>query len=164
MELLNLKDSINQISFGNPKENDRVQAILCKAGITTLEQLCHKSNDELKAITKFSEFVIDSIATNLAKFGLCLGMNDYECLTYIQCRNHLLQIRKEFVSEINEMLEEHKDKFRYFDRDLNPEDYEDDGDYDEEPIHLALNIHNNLQLPKKGTGACRLGCSLLRCC
>ncbi len=60
--MLNLKGSISQLSFGNPKENERVQNILLKAGINTLEQLCQKTKVELQAIDKIGDTTVRRIA------------------------------------------------------------------------------------------------------
>ena len=75
MKMLNLKDSINQLSFGNPRENDRVQNILSNEGIGTLEQLCQKTKAELQTIGKIGDVTISRIVSNLEKFGLHLGMS-----------------------------------------------------------------------------------------
>lgn len=82
MKMLNLRDSINQLSFGNPRENDRVQNILSNEGIGTLEQLCQKTKAELQTIGKIGDVTISRIANNLEKFGLHLGMTPFECNTY----------------------------------------------------------------------------------
>ena len=74
MEMLNLKDSISQLSFGNPKENERVQNILAKEGISTLEQLCQKSKADLQSIGKIGDITISRIIQKLEKCGLHIGM------------------------------------------------------------------------------------------
>ena len=87
--MLNLKDSINQISFGNPRENERVQNILCKEGIDTLEKLCQMTKADLQAIGKIGDVTICRIASNLKNCGLHLGMTAFECNTYDRCRKRL---------------------------------------------------------------------------
>lgn len=152
MKMLNLKDSINQLSFGNPRENERVQTLLNKEGVDTLEKLCQKTKAELQAIGKIGDVTISRIVSNLEKFGLHLGMTPFECSTYNRCRNCVLQSRESFVNEIERMFEDEKDQFRFIDRDLIPEDYEDETKLEdgcECNHHIALNIHNNLQMLKK---------------
>lgn len=152
MKMLNLKDSINQLSFGNPRENERVQNILSNGGIGTLEQLCQKTKAELQTIGKIGDVTISRIANNLEKFGLHLGMTPFECNTYNRCRTRLLQSRENFVNQIERMFEDHKDDFRFIDRDLEPETFEDETEFEDgsECSHyIALNVHNNLQMPKK---------------
>lgn len=152
MKMLNLKDSINQLSFGNPRENDRVQNILSNEGIGTLEQLCQKTKAELQTIGKIGDVTISRIANNLEKFGLHLGMTPFECNTYNRCRTRLLQSRENFVNQSERMFEDHKDDFRFIDRDLEPETFEDETEFEDgcECSHyIALNVHNNLQMPKK---------------
>ena len=152
MKMLNLKDSINQLSFGNPRENERVQNILSNEGISTLEQLCQKTKAELQAIGKIGDVTISRIVSNLEKFGLHLGMTTFECNTYNRCRTRVLQSRENFASQIERMFEEDKGDFHFIDRDLNPETFEDETEFEdgcECSYHIALNIHNNLQMPKK---------------
>ena len=152
MEMLNLKNSINQLSFGNPRENERVQNILSKEGISTLEQLCQKTKAELQAIGKIGDVTISRIVNNLEKFGLHLGMTHFECRTYNRRRTRVLQSRESFTNQIERMFEEDNGDFRFIDRDVEPEvsvdesEFEDDGECSH---HIALNIHNNLQMPKK---------------
>ena len=69
--MLNLKDSINQISFGNPRENERVQNILYKEGIDTLEKLCQMTKADLQVIGKIGDVTISRIASNL-KTAACI--------------------------------------------------------------------------------------------
>ena len=151
MEMLNLKDSINQISFGNPKENERVQSILYKEGISTVEKLCRKTKAELQSNGKIGDVTVERIINNLEKCGLHLGMTEFECNTYNRCRSRILQSRENLVNEIERMLEEEKDNVRFIDRDLTPEDFTPGEEFDDDDCvhHIALNIHNNLQLPKK---------------
>lgn len=152
MKMLNLKDSINQLSFGNPRENERVQNILSNEGISTLEQLCQKTKADLQAIGKIGDVTINRIVSNLDKFGLHLGMSTFEFNTYNRCRNRVLQSRENFASQIERMFEEEKGDFRFIDRDLEQETFEDETEFEdgcECSHHIALNIHNNLQMPKK---------------
>lgn len=152
MEMLNLQDSINQISFGNPKENERVQNLLFKEGISTLEKLCQKTKADLQSIGKIGDVTVDRIVSNLEKCGLHLGMTPFECSTYSRCRSRILQSRENFVNEIERMLEEEKDNIRFIDHDLTSEDFENEQEFENDGEychHIALNIHNNLQLPEK---------------
>ena len=152
MEMLNMKDSINQISFGNPRENERVQNILFKEGISTVEKLCRKTKAELLSIGKIGDTTVDTIIKNLEKCGLRLGMTEFECNTYSRCRSRILQSRESFVNEIERMLEEEKDNIRFIDRDLTPDDYEEEDDFEDDSQcchQLALSIRNNLILPKQ---------------
>ena len=150
MKLLNLNDSINQISFGSPKECDRVQTILNKAGISTLEKLCRKTKSELQSIDQIGDVTVERITNNLEKVGLHLGMTDYECKMYSSCRARIMQAREDMANEIERMFKEENDgNIRFIDRDITPEDYGDD-DYDDGECchHITLNVHNNLELPK----------------
>ena len=152
MEMLNLKNSINQLSFGNPRENERVQNILSNEGISTLEQLCQKTKAELLAIGKIGDVTISRIVSNLEKFGSHLGMKPFECNTYNRCRTRVLQSRESFANQIERMFEEDNGDFRFIDRDLEPEVSEDESEFEDDcecRHHIALNIHNNLQVPKK---------------
>ena len=152
--MLNLKNSINQLSFGNPRENERVQNLLIKEGISTLEQLCQKTKADLQSIGKIGDVTINRIVSNLEKFGLHLGMTPFECSTYVRCRKRILQSRESFVNEIERMFEEDKDNIRFIDRDLMPIDFEDETEFDDDDEcrhHIAFNIHNNFQVPKKET-------------
>ena len=152
MEMLNLKNSINQLSFGNPRENERVQNILSKEGISTLEQLCQKTKAELQAIGKIGDVTISRIVNNLEKFGLHLGMSPFECNTYNRCRTRVLQSRENFTNQIERMFEEDNGDFRFIDRDLEPGTSENESEFEDDGEcchHIALNIHNNLQMPKK---------------
>ena len=152
MEMLNLKDSINQIPFGNPRENERVQNILGKEGIDTLEKLCQMTKADLQAIGKIGDVTICRIASNLKNCGLHLGMTAFECNTYDRCRKRLLQSRESLVSEIERMIEEDKAHVRFFDQDLMPGDFKNDAEHEDDcecSHHIALNIHNNLQMPRK---------------
>lgn len=152
MEMLNLKDSINQISFGNPRENERVQNLLFKEGISTIEKLCQKTKADLQSIGKIGDITVERIINNLEKCGLHLGMSPFECSTYNRCRSRILQSRENFVNEIKRMLETEKENIRFCDRNLTPVNFEngleseDDGDFCHQ---IALNIHNSLHLPKK---------------
>lgn len=152
MEMLNLKDSISQLSFGNPKENERVLNILAKEGISTLEQLCQKTKADLQSIGKIGDITISRIIQKLEKCGLHLGMTPLQCNTYNRCRNRILQSHESFVSEIERMLEEGNGIIHFVDHDLFPEDYahgEEEEDGGECVLHLSLNIHNDLHLPQK---------------
>lgn len=152
MEMLNLQDSINQLSFGNPKENERVQTLLFKEGISTIGKLCRLTKADLQSIEKIGDITIERIINNLEKCGLHLGMTEFECSTYNRCRSRILQSRENFVNEIERMLEEEKDNIRFIDRDLTPEDFENEQEFEDDGEcchHIAFNIHNNLQLPKK---------------
>ena len=152
MEMLNLKDPISLLSFGNPKENERVQNILVKEGISTLEQLCQKSKADLQSIGKIGDITISRIIQKLEKCGLHLGMTPLQCNTYNRCRNRILQSHESFVSEIERMLEEGNGNIHFVDHDLFPEDYaygEEEEDGGECVLHLSLNIHNDLHLPQK---------------
>ena len=152
MEMLNLKESINQISFGNPKESERVQNILFKEGINTLGELCQKTETDLQSIGKIGDVTINRIVSNLEKSGLHLGMTPFECSTYNRCRNRVLQSRESFVNEIERMLVDDKDNIRFIDRDLMPDDIEDENEFEDDDDcrhHITLNIHNNLQMPPK---------------
>ena len=152
MEMLNLKNSINQLSFGNPRENERVQNILSKEGISTLEQLCQKTEAELQAIGKIGDVAISRIVNNLDKFGLHLGMTPFECNTYNRCRTRVLQSRESFANQIERMFEEDNGDFRFIDQDFEPEDSEEESEFEDDGEcrhHIALNIHYNLQVPKK---------------
>ena len=80
--MLNLKAPISQLTFGNPKENERVQNILIKEGISTLEQLCQKSKAELQSIDKIGDITVMRIVNNLEKCGLHLGMSPFEINMY----------------------------------------------------------------------------------
>ena len=152
MEMLNLKDSINQLSFGNPRESERVQDLLIKEGINTLEKLCQKTKADLQSIGKIGDVTISRIVGNLEKFGLHLGMTPFECSTYNRCRSRVLQSRESFVNEIERMFEDEKDNIRFIDRDLMPGDFEDEAEYEDDGEcchHIALSIRNDIQLPKK---------------
>ena len=152
MEMLNLKDSINQLSFGNPRESERVQDLLIKEGINTLEKLCQKTKADLQSIGKIGDVTISRIVGNLEKFGLHLGMTPFECSTYNRCRNRVLQSRESYVNEIERMLVDDKDNIRFIDRDLMPDDIEDENEFEDDDDcrhHITLNIHNNLQMPQK---------------
>ena len=152
MEMLNLKNPINQLSFGNPKENERVQNLLLKEGINTLEDLCQKTKAELQAIGKIGDVTISRIVCNLEKFGLHLGMTPLECNIYNRRKCRELLSSKSFINKIEHLLEGDVDYLRFMDRDLMPEESEDEEEFDvdDECVHhIALNIHNNLQLPKK---------------
>lgn len=154
MEMLNLKDSINQLSFGNPKENERVQNLLIKEGINTLEKLCQKTKADLQSIGKIGDVTISRIVSNLERFGLHLGMTPFECSTYIKCRNRVLLSRESYVNEIERMFEDDVENIRFIDRDLMPNDFVDETEFEDDGecrYHIALNIHNNLQVPKKET-------------
>ena len=152
MEMLNLKDSINQISFGNPRENERVQNILCKKGIDTLEKLCQMTKADLQAIGKIGDVTISRIASNLENFGLHLGMTSLEINKYDRRRCREILARKSFIDEIDHLLEGNMEHFRFIDTDLKPEDYENEAEHEDDSEcshHIALNIHNNLQMPRK---------------
>ena len=152
MEILNLKGPISQFSFGSPKENERVQNLLNQEGINTLEQLCQKTKAELLAIGKIGDVTISRIVRNLEKFGLHLGMTHFECSTYNRCRTRVLQSRASFANEIERMFEDEKDSIRFIDRDLEPEASEDETELEygcDCGHHIALNIYNILQMPKK---------------
>ena len=150
MKMLNLKGSISQLSFGNPKENERVQNILLKAGINTLEQLCQKTKAELQAIDKIGDTTVRRIVHVLEKCDLQLGMTPFECYIF----QDLFQAYEDFVNGVERVFGKEADSIRFVDRDLHPEkyangaDYENDGD-EEFAHHLTLNVHNNLQLPEK---------------
>ena len=150
--MLNLKDSINQISFGNPRENERVQNILCKEGIDTLEKLCKKTKADLQAIGKIGDVTISRIASNLENFGLHLGMTSLEINMYNRRRCREILSRKSFIDEIDHLLEGNTEDFRFIDTDLKYEDYENEAEHEDDSEcshHIALNIHNNLQMPRK---------------
>jgi len=154
MEQLNLKDSINRISLGNPKENERVQAILFREGISTIEKLCQKTKADLQSIGKIGDVTISRIVSYLARFGLHLGMTPTECISYNKrkCNNQLSY--KSVLDEIERLLGEDKDHVRFIVRDMVPEDVEDECEIEDDGVcthHIALNIHNNLQMPKKET-------------
>ena len=153
MEMLNLKDSINQISFGNPMESERVQNILYRAGISTLEKLCRMKKAELQSLGKIGDITIERICNNLEKCGLRLGMTEFECNTYNRCRSRILHSRERLASEIERMLANDNVFMRFTDFDLIPESFSQELNHDSEndiqPI--VLNIRNDLQLPKKET-------------
>jgi hypothetical protein len=153
MEMLNLKDSINQISFGNPMESERVQNILYRAGISTLEKLCRMKKTELQSLGKIGDITIERICNNLEKCGLRLGMTEFECNTYNRCRSRILHSRERLASEIERMLANDNVFMRFTDFDLIPESFSQELNHDSEndiqPI--VLNIRNDLQLPKKET-------------
>lgn len=151
MEMLNLKDSINQLSFGNPKENERVQNLLFKEGISTLEKLCQKTKADLQSIGKIGDITVERIISNLEKCGLHLGMTSFECSTYNRCRSRILQSRENFVNEIERMLEDEKNNIHLIGCGLMPENLKPEPDFEDDELchQIALNIHNNLQLPKK---------------
>ena len=153
MEMLNLKDSINQISFGNPMESERVQNILYRAGISTLEKLCRMKKTELQSLGKIGDITIERICNNLEKCGLRLGMTEFECNTYNRCRSRILHSRERLASEIERMLANDNVFMRFTDFDLIPESFNQELNHDSEndiqPI--VLNIRNDLQLPKKET-------------
>lgn len=150
MEMLNLKNPISQLSFGNPKENERVQNLLLKEGINTLEDLCQKTKAELQAIGKIGDVTISRIVCNFEKFGLHLGMTPLECNIYNRRKCRELLSSKSFINKIEHLLEGDVDYLRFMDRDLMPEEAEEEYDDDEECVHhIALNIHNNLQLSQK---------------
>ena len=153
MEMLNLKDSINQISFGNPMESERVQNILYRAGISTLEKLCRMKKTELQSLGKIGDITIERICNNLEKCGLRLGMTEFECNTYNRCRSRILHSREILASEIERMLANDNVFMRFTDFDLIPESFSQELNHDSEndiqPI--VLNIRNDLQLPKKET-------------
>lgn len=151
MEMLNLKDSINQISFGNPMESERVQNILYRAGISTLEKLCRMKKTELQSLGKIGDITIERICNNLEKCGLRLGMTEFECNTYNRCRSRILHSRERLANEIERMLVDDNVFMRFTDFDLIPESFNQELNHDSEndiqPI--VLNIRNDLQLPKK---------------
>ena len=153
MEMLNLKDSINQISFGNPMESERVQNILYRAGISTLEKLCRMKKTKLQSLGKIGDITIERICNNLEKCGLRLGMTEFECNTYNRCRSRILHSRERLASEIERMLANDNVFMRFTDFDLIPESFSQELNHDSEndiqPI--VLNIRNDLQLPKKET-------------
>ena len=153
MEMLNLKDSINQISFGNPMESERVQNILYRAGISTLEKLCRMKKAELQSLGKIGDITIERICNNLEKCGLRLGMTEFECNTYNRCRSRILHSRERLASEIERMLANDNVFMHFTDFDLIPESFSQELNHDSEndiqPI--VLNIRNDLQLPKKET-------------
>ena len=150
--MLNLKDSINQISFGNPRENERVQNILYKEGIDTLEKLCLMTKADLQAIGKIGDVTISRIASNLENFGLHLGMTSLEINMYNRRRCREILSRKSFINEIDHLLEGNMEHFRFIDTDLKHEDYENEAEHEDDSEcshHIALNIHINLQMPRK---------------
>lgn len=153
MEMLNLKDSINQISFGNPMESERVQNILYRAGISTLEKLCRMKKTELQSLGKIGDITIERICNNLEKCRLRLGMTEFECNTYNRCRSRILHSRERLANEIERMLANDNVFMRFTDFDLIPESFSQELNHDSEndiqPI--VLNIRNDLQLPKKET-------------
>ena len=153
MEMLNLKDSINQISFGNPMESERVQNILYRAGISTLEKLCRMKKTELQSLGKIGDITIERICNNLEKCGLRLGMTEFECNTYNRCRSRILHSRERLANEIERMLVNDNVFMHFTDFDLIPESFSQELNHDSEndiqPI--VLNIRNDLQLPKKET-------------
>jgi hypothetical protein len=153
MEMLNLKDSINQISFGNPMESERVQNILYRAGISTLEKLCRMKKAELQSLGKIGDITIERICNNLEKCGLRLGMTEFECNTYNRCRSRILHSRERLANEIERMLVNDNVFMHFTDFDLIPESFSQELNHDSEndiqPI--VLNIRNDLQLPKKET-------------
>ena len=152
--MLNLKAPINQLSFGNPRENERVQNLLIKEGINTLEKLCQKTKADLQSIGKIGDVTISRIVSNLEKFGLHLGMTPFECSTYNRCRSRVFQSRESFVNEIERMFEDDKDNIRFIDHDLMLGDFEDEAEFEDDGEfrhHIALNIRNDIQLPKKET-------------
>ena len=150
--MLNLKAPISQLTFGNPKENERVQNILIKEGISTLEQLCQKSKAELQSIDKIGDITVMRIVNNLEKCGLHLGMSPFEINMYNRRKCREIESRESFVTELERLLEEGNGDIRFVDRDLMLDDYapEEDGeDGGECALHLSLNIHHNLHLPEK---------------
>ena len=151
-KMLNLKAPISQLTFGNPKENERVQNILIKEGISTLEQLCQKSKAELQSIDKIGDITVMRIVNNLEKCGLHLGMSPFEINMYNRRKCREIVSRESFVTELERLLEEGNGDIRFVDRDLMLDDYapEEDGeDGGECALHLSLNIHHNLHLPEK---------------
>ena len=152
MELLNLKGSINQISFGNPRENERVQNLLFKEGIDTLEKLCQKTKADLQSIGKIGDVTISRIASNLEKFGLHLGMTSSEINMYNRCKCRKILSHKSFIDEVDHLLEGDKELFHFIDTDLKFEDSENEAEREDDcecSHHIAFNIHNNLQMPRK---------------
>ena len=152
MKMLNLKDPISQLSFGNPKENERVQNILVKEGISTLGQLCQKTKAELQSIDKIGDITVMRIVNNLEKCGLHLGMSPFEVNMYNRRKYREIVSRESFVTELERLLEEGNDNISFVDRDLMIEDYapeEDDEDDGECVLHLSLNIHHDHKLPEK---------------
>ena len=151
MEMICLIDSINQLSFGNPKENERVQNLLFKEGIITLEKLSHKTREDLQSICKIGDVTAGHINRNLEKCGVQLDMTHFKCSTSNRCHSRILHLDRNLVKEIERMLEDEKNNIHFIVCGLMPENIKPhpDFEYDELCHQIAFNIHNDLQLPKK---------------
>ena len=149
--MIYLIDSINQLSFGNPKENEIEQSLLFKEGIITLEKLSHKTREDLQSICKIGDVTAGHINRNLEKCGVQLDMTHFKCSTSNRCHSRILHPNRNLVKEIERMLEDEKNNIHFIVCGLMPEKIKPDPDfeYDELCHQIAFNIHNELQLPKK---------------